>query len=177
MRKRILLPLLVSSMLFCFGCTTTYVNNPQGTAVQSRLERGKKAYVATPKNGSYGTKVYVDSGAQVAASLSQALAAYGAAQPVTGPAEESQESMLAAAKRAGAAYAFSTIITLWEPRAARWSNRPTQVTMSVTVFDVATSRRLFTRQVSVTGRTITLLSQHAHELADEALNRFVRSLY
>lgn len=172
-----LFPLFLTLLsLTALACTPTYVNKTQGAPAQQRLTRGLPAYIALPQDGNYAGKAYAGSGARIAGALTTALARY-CSQVTTGGKVESEAQMLSSAMRANAKYAFHMTLAHWEPRAVVWSGKPTQVSIIVSVHDVPTGRKLFSRQVGAHGKSVTVISDHADDLAEEALKRFADSIF
>lgn len=165
------------TILVCLaGCSTKLAVNPIEGQPTARLETGQKAYIALPADGKYADKVYAGTGMQVSSYVAQALSPY-----VTSSQMDNQvlplETLLQNSSAAGAKYLFIPDITHWEPRVAAWSGIPTRVHIELKVFDVATGQILAANSVSVRGKIATFVSQHAHELAETAVEALVTSFY
>lgn len=175
MRK---LPLAVLALMLITlaGCTTRTLQKDAVTPVVAKLEHGQKTYIARPGDGMYAEKVYPGSGLQVARDIADAVRPY-ASEIVPAPSVMPVEAALAAAAESGARYAFIPVITHWEPRVAAWSGIPTRVGISVSIYDIPRQTMLIRRDINVKGRTATFVSQHASDLAREAIWAFCAELY
>jgi hypothetical protein len=174
MRKFLLLHIVLAVMLS--GCSTKLAVSPIAGQSSAKLETTQKAYIALAADGRYSDKVYAGTGMQVSRFVSQALAPYVSSSQIDNQIVPLQTSLLNASA-AGAKYLFVPVITHWEPRIAAWSGIPTRVNIELTVYDTATEQPVAAKSTSVRGRIATFVSQHAHDLAEEAIKELVKSFY
>ena len=168
--------ILVSSfiLLFLYPCAIrTYAQNVSNNAPLEKIENSKVVCVVAINDGAYGGKVYEGSGLYVLNILTVNLQPF-TSKIITVNAEDYETE----AKQTGATYIVKTTITNWEPRlaASALRGKPTRVEMNVFVFDLEQNKYIINTTLSAQGKTGTLASQSAEELATELIKEFVRSI-
>ena len=174
MKKIVLLFFVVALCLV--GCTTRITQDDVITPAASKLERGQKVYITLPQDGSYGGKTYAGSGTQVAHFLGKGIRPY-VAETLVATAYVPVEEALTSAQKAGARYVFIPTITNWEPRAAAWSGRPTRVSISIAVQDLAADKQVLIRKIDITGRSATFVNQSPDDLVARAITTFSNEIF
>lgn len=125
------LTLLCSLVVALAGCADTHmVTRAPGTA--STLSRQASAYVAVPRDGSYGPTQYFGSGALAAQAVATAFAPY-LTRITVGVKMEDFDGALKSARANGFTYLLYPEILHWEDRATEWSGRPDQASVKVSV--------------------------------------------
>jgi hypothetical protein len=158
------------------ACSTKVAVNPVEGTTSVKLKNAQKVYIARANDGRYADNVYSDSGSQVSNYVAQSIASH-TSETIVANQVSPLETNMQNAENFGAKYLFIPEITHWEPRAAAWSGRPTRVHITLTVYDVETREKIAAKSLSVRGRIATLVSQHAHELAEETVKELVNSFY
>ena len=167
--------LLLSSFVLLYLCscvTTTNVKNINNNdAPLAKIENDKLICLVEVKDGTYGSKVYPGSGSYVLNIFNVNLQPF-ASKIQTIDADNIEEN----AKQLGAKYIVKPTITNWEPRKASWSSRPTRVEMNVSVFDTEQNKNIINTNLSITGRTFTIVDQSAEGLASFLIKEFVQNI-
>lgn len=171
---------LFLTILCMAACSTKISIEPNNIDVNHQsvtLEKGKSAFIALPRAAVYDGRVYENSGLQVADYTRDAL--IGKASPVIlgNKPDNNVNELLRLAEEQNAFYLFVPAIRHWEPRAAAWSGMPTQVSIQLQVYDVATKNMLIDVTTSVIGKRMTFVSQNAHDLARLIIKQLIDSLY
>lgn len=167
---------LIGLSLGLVACSTTYKYNYITSPEATELDRGSVVYVSKAYDGSYGNKVFSGSGNKASGALANALMVYSR-KVYIGNVEGSLSQILLEAEDYKAKYAFVPKIINWEPHAAAWNFRPTRLNIEISVYDVATKKLLFKKDLAVRGRIITLTSQQVESILDDAMLGFVKTIY
>lgn len=169
-----LLPLL--GMIFLLtGCQTTSMT-PIRTSSTGKLQENQAVYIATPANGTYGSKVYQGSGNAVVVAFERAFSPH-TTFTMQGPVAMSLSDILADAKLKRCAYAVQPKITHWEDRNTEWSGIRDKMSLFVRVFRVADSREIFSAEIQGKSSYFTFGGDHPEDLLAEPVDEFVQSLY
>lgn len=174
--RKIVMGLIAVVLLTMVGCTTKFSVVPMDGVSPAKLETNKAVYIAQAADGKYSDQVYTGSGMQVSTYVSKVLIPYSSLTEISGQISP-KDVLLQEATEIGATYLFVPVITHWEPRAAAWSGIPTRVNIELTVYDVETGQSVAAKSVSVKGKRMTFVSQHAHVLAEQAIQDLVKSFY
>lgn len=179
MRKLLSACCAAALFLMLPGCTTRYYSQDPVPPVAAKLDRDQVLYVAVPKDGAYGDRVYTGSGQQTATALQTALRQYASVVLASEQYEDAQTAM-EQAKVKSARYVFVPVVTSWIHRRAAWSGRSSGVALTVAVYDLAREgddKRIMQRDLRVRGRNLTLISQYPGEILKPLLERFAREIF
>ena len=170
---------VVATALTLAACSASYQERETtGTEASSvRLETGKDVFVAVPVDGQYTSTTYRGTGQSVAQKTAAAFSRYARrVETATTPATDRQE-LLAAARKAGAAYLAIPIITHWEARATEWSGLPSRVSITLAIVDVTTGLDLRSSLLESRSATMTLVRPNPDRLAQHMIDDNVAGLY
>jgi len=136
--NRIVLPLVLFITIFLSSCTDTYqLKRTQGAGIESN--KISTAYIALPKDGSYGSIQYSGSGTIVAQDIGAAFSPY-LREAIIGTQFESIEEAIRSASKLQFDYLVYPNILHWEDRATEWSGRSDVISVKVTIIDVSSSK-------------------------------------
>jgi hypothetical protein len=169
MRK---LAAIILASVLC-GCTATYTQAPV-RAPRIKLPSGANVAVATPRNGTYGSKVYDDSGRATADAVRAAFARYAGEITVVA---ECQNAACLREKVPFASYLAVPEILHWEDRATEWSGKKDKLEIRLSIYDVATLDLIASTVIAGKSKWATFGGDHPQDLLPQPLNEYVGSLY
>ena len=140
------------------------------------LDFSANAYVAVPRDGSYGSTNYPGSGAQVAQVIRSALL-FHLTRVTEGGSWEDLDQALASAAAGGYRYLFFPTILHWEDRATEWNMKPDRVTVKIDVMEVASKKRLTSATINGKSGVVTMGGDHPQDLLPEPVANFIRQLF
>jgi hypothetical protein len=125
-----------------------------------------------PEDGSFEGKPHRESGRMALAEIRRALLQSGAEATVA-PTPESLDEALTAARAEKSTYVLTPKILHWEERATEWSGRPDRITMSYSLYDVATGQKLASSTISASSKWATFGGDHPEDLVPETVRTFI----
>jgi hypothetical protein len=157
------------------GCASKYkidsLNSPS-----THLSRDGGFYVMLARNGSYGVRVYKQSGYMTTQAVATALFAQNA-KIVVAEKKEDLESAFSSAQGRGMSYVFQPIIRNWVDRATEWSGKPDRITLQFAVYDSKTKSRLATTTVRASSKWGTFGGDHPQDLLPVPTQQFIQQLF
>lgn len=164
--------LLLCTLFITAGCSTTMQTRDVASAPHARLLRAQTVAITPVGDGMFNGKIYPGSGANVANMFAVNLRPYISKSLTGGP-----EQDLAAYYKAGAYYVVKPTILHWEPRAAAWSGVPTRLKIHVSVYTAADGKEIISKNLEVTGRRATLVSQSIEALSEMIIAQFCAEIF
>ena len=173
MIKNILLALIIS--LSIVGCAdksgVKYLNNHE-----TKLNPTKSVYIAEPKDGRYGNKVYSGSGATTAQALLKGFAKY-IDEVETANKYQSRDEALNYAIAKNYSYLVYPDILQWEDRATEWSGIPDRISIKITIIDTKTSQSITSSIINGRSGWATFGGDHPQDLLPDAVEDLTKNLY
>lgn len=124
-------------MLLSACADTHHLKRTQGAGIASNQR--SSAYIALPKDGSFGSAQYTGSGAMVAQEIGAAFSPY-MRETVTGAHYEPMDAAVTSASKGEYDYLIYPKILHWEDRDTEWSGRPDVTPVKVTIIDVSSGK-------------------------------------
>lgn len=170
-------PFIVPVIVLVAACTHSYETSHSpvaSAAAEVGIPRDSRVLVSMPRDGSYGNKVYRNSGRMTQAAV---LAAFrGRVADVEGlETNESLEQTLAEACRQRSDYLIEPEILHWEDRNTEWSGKPDRITVALKVADCATGGVLDDVTISGTSKWATFGGDHPQDLLVKPITQFAES--
>ena len=166
------LAVALSSIAFC-GCAATYTKTPVAIA-NAKLKPGATIAVATPRNGTYGDKIYTDSGAATANAVKAAFARHAGEITVV---PECQSVTCLREKAPAASYLAIPEILHWEDRATEWSGKKDKLEIKLSIYAADRNEVVSSTVLSGKSKWATFGGDHPQDLLPEPLTEYVGSLY
>ena len=168
-----LISFLAASLLA--GCTATYSRSE--VAVPSTVLRsGGNVVIATPEDGSYGDKVYRDSGESTAAAVRAAFAHYTSRAVIVGNCAD-VTCLRQAPEGKAADYLVVPEILHWEDRNTEWSGIKDKLEIKLTVFDRESDAPVASAVINGKSKWATFGGDHPQDLLAEPVGAYVATLF
>jgi hypothetical protein len=135
---------------------------------------GASIAVATPRNGSYGDKVYPDSGIATANAVRSAFARHAGEVTVVPGCQ--MEACLREAVPSASYFAVPEILH-WEDRATEWSGKKDKLEIRLSIYSTSQGNVIASTVLSGKSKWATFGGDHPQDLLSEPLNEYVGSLY
>lgn len=170
-------PLIVPVIVLLSACTHSYETSHSpiaGAASEVGIARESRVLVSLPKDGSYGNKMYQNSGRMTQDAV---IAAFrGRVADVEGlETTEPMAQTLTGACGTGYDYLIEPQILHWEDRNTEWSGKPDRITVALKVADCATGTIVDDVTISGTSKWATFGGDHPQDLLAEPVKRFAES--
>lgn len=176
MKKLLLIPIF-SVTLFATGCVARYEQIVAGMHQSVvKLERNKGVFIATPKNGSYGSIQYPQSGNMTAQAIRSAFSPFTSKIFVSNSCTE-LEACLFDAKNGNYDYLVFSEILYWEDRATEWSGKPDRIEVKLSLLNIHTKDEIHSVIIKGKSKWATLGGDHPQDLLPDPINSYVLSLY
>jgi basic membrane lipoprotein Med (substrate-binding protein (PBP1-ABC) superfamily) len=178
MRKyfSIIATLAIAGIFLAACATKAKQKNLIAEAPDIKRERDHAIYITSVKDGKFKKKTYEGSGIKVANMFEENIRFY-AKETIMGQENDDLANDFAEAKEKNAYYLVKPSISHWEPRAAAFSNKPTQIIIHVSVYAVSDSKEIISRNLEVTGRSISYTNQSPEGLANNIINEFCKDVF
>ena len=176
MNKPLLGVTLAAMLTSLAGCADSHQiarTNPNSTV---RLSRDDVFFVAVPRDGAYGSKVYARSGEMTAGVIVGALARKGA-RADRADAYATLPASLDAARAAGATFLVYPTIIAWEDRATEWSGKSDVAEVRIEIVSVASGK--VADSVIIKGKSgwATLGGDHPQDLLPKPIGDYFNALF
>ena len=135
-----------------------------------------RVYVAVPFDASFKDEVAQGSGKRTAEALLVAFNRYTKSAYIS-KFPESLSEALESARRINAQYLVYPNIIRWEDRATEWSGRRDRLELKVDLIDLATSRVVFSREISATGKWMSDGGDTPIDLLEQPSEQYVNALF
>jgi len=142
----------------------------------SKLDINGSVYISTPKDGIYGNKTYIGSGANTALILQSAFAEKIRNVEV-GREYENYKTALESARRNKTNYLVFTTILRWEDRATEWSGIPDKAEIKVETIDANTDKTISSSIIKGRSGIATFGGDHPQDLLLGPIKEYVNGLY
>ena len=156
------------------GCAATYEQKVLMAPI-AKLQKDKSILIATPSNGSHGSKEYPDSGKSTALVFRSAFGRYS--NNIAVSAECMNFDCLKSKQFSSADYFVVPEILQWEDRNTEWSGIKDKLEIKVTVYDARHGKELSTTIISGKSKWMTSGGDHPQDLLPEPIGQYVESLY
>jgi hypothetical protein len=133
-------------------------------------------YVMLAPNGSYGARVYPNSGRTTTQAVAAALSIHAEKVEIADRIRGLKKA-LARAKTFDLKYLFRPQILNWEDRATAWSGRPDRITLQFSIYDELIGKRLVNSTMRASSKWATFGGDHPQDLVPVATKRFVDRLF
>ena len=165
---------LIIVIVTIFGCTSTY-QQIDVTGPAAKLLKGGSVVIATPANGSYGTREYPLSGSMTAQAVRAAFAKFTNTISVSADCSELE----CLKKNAASHFDYCVIpeILQWEDRSTEWSGIKDKLEIKLSIFDGTNWTLLASTILSGKSRWATFGGDHPQDLLPEPLDEYIGSLY
>jgi hypothetical protein len=140
------------------------------------LDRNLPAFIATSRDGAYGSQRYGGSGRTTSLLLARALSPH-VSRCETADVYSAFEVTLGEARRWGARYLFVPAILHWEDRATEWSGKPDKVEVRIDVYDAQSGIVIHSALVTGQSGLATFGGDHPQDLLPGPFDEFARSLF
>lgn len=174
--RKIITVMLLGFVTLLIGCADSHQLIRLSGDQTVKLNKNGGVYVAVPKDGAYGNKVYRGSGQNVAQIIQSAFSRK-ARNVQQGRDYESFNKALEAAKQNGYKYLVYPAILHWEDRATEWSGISDKVEVKVEVVDTATGETVVSTLIKGSSGKGTFGGDHPQDLLPTPITEFVASLY
>lgn len=156
------------------GCSATYTHDVvSGPGVT--LDRGRGAFISTPKDGWYGRTEYRGSGKMTANAVRAAFSRFTSNVLVTEQCSGMDCLKVIPTDRYG--YYVELQILHWEDRATEWSGLPDKIEIKISVYDASLGTELTSSVLTGRSKWATFGGDHPQDLLPEPVARYVESLY
>ena len=166
---------LIMAAVLC-GCSSTYSEKNVTNATPPILRSTSRIYVAIPFDASFKEKVAQGSGKSTAQAFFAAFSKHIKSTYISAV-PESLDEALDSARRRNAEYLLYPNIVRWEDRATEWSGRRDQLELKVDFIDLSTSRVVFSREISATGKWMTDGGDTPNDLLGQPAEQYVNALF
>jgi hypothetical protein len=158
------------------ACTSTYSEKNVTQETPPILRSHSRVYVAIPFDASFKEKVAQGSGKSTAQAFFAAFSRHikGTYLSLT---PESLDEALDNARRINAEYLVYPNIMAWEDRATEWSGRRDRLELKVDLIDLRSSRVVFSREISATGKWMTDGGDSPNDLLIQPAEQYVNAVF
>jgi hypothetical protein len=163
-------------LVLASGCTSTYSEKNVTNEPPPILRSNSRIYIAIPFDASFKKTVAQGSGKQTAEELHVVFLRYTKAVFLSRFPESLAEA-LESARKASAEYLVYPEIIRWEDRATEWSGRRDQLQLKIDLIDLSTSRAVFSREITATGKWMSDGGDSPRDLLGEPLQQYVNALF
>ena len=168
--------LLLALGLAAGGCKSTYSEKSLSNEPIPMLGNSSRIYIAIPFDASFKGKVMQFSGKQTADALFSAFSRHTKSVYIS-KYPESLVDALESARQRNAQYLVYPTLEQWEDRATEWSGRRDQLKVKVDTIDLASSRVVYSKEISATGKWMTDGGDTPQDLLDEPMQHYVNTLF
>lgn len=164
--------LLVSSICACAD-THQVLRAPQTRSTS--IARSESFYVSVPKDGAFGSRLYIRSGDMTTDAIFSALARKGV-RAERGAVLESISAGIDATRARGLSFLVFPTILHWEDRATEWSSKPDRVEVKIDVVEAATGSTVDTVLICGVSGIATLGGDHPQDLLPNPIAKYLDEL-
>ena len=162
-------------LVFLTACSSKYKTDTF-TPPPEPLSTSGSAYVMLARDGAYGARTYPGSGHTVSRLLYDAISNHVSNADLA-TAVESRDDAFKSARKDGMTYVFEPVILNWEDRATAWSGRPDRITIRITVWEAATSKKLASSSERASSKWATFGGDHPQDLVPHVVNTFANRVF
>jgi hypothetical protein len=157
-----------------FGCTSTY-NHLVSRATSEKLDPELGVLISTPEDGSYGDKVYRNSGRMTSNAIMIEFSKFTKRADITEECKGNQCLNIIETQKYG--YYVEPKILHWEDRNTEWSGKSDRINIQLTIFDALSKRELAKSTYAGKSKWGTFGGDHPQDLLPEPTRNYVESLY
>ncbi len=165
---------LVLFVIFLPGCTATYKQNLL-VEPNTKLDPRKAVVIATPSNGSYGSKEYPASGKTTAQIIRSSFAQH--TDNIIVSTDCSDLTCLQSLNSNNTDYYVIPEILHWEDRATEWSGIPDKVEVKISIYEYPSWKGLASIIIHGKSKWATFGGDHPQDLLHEPVKNYIESLY
>lgn len=158
------------------GCTSTYSEKNTSTETPPILLASSRVFVAIPFDASFKDKVAEGSGKATAHAFYAAFARHLRSTFISRTPMSLAEA-LDSARALNTEYLLYPNITKWEDRATEYSGVRDKLELKVDFIELSTSRVVFSREISATGKWMSDGGESPVDLLDQPADQYVNSLF
>lgn len=162
-------------IFLCAGCADSHQLVKQQSA-ELKLSAKDTIYVSVPKDGFYGTKVYMGSGMNTSTIIYSAFAKRTHTVNM-GQAIQNFDEALTTARADNRRFLVFPTILRWEDRATEWSAIPDKVEVKIEVVDSLSGNTISSGIISGKSGLATFGGDHPQDLLPASVEEYVESLY
>lgn len=159
--------------LLC-GCTATYQKSDLISASE-RLEKNAGVFISVPRDGVYERTTYKSSGIMTANEIMKSFNKYSDAVTVSDKCQD--EDCFGQIDKDKYVYYVLPRILHWEERATEWSGKPDRIEVMLSLYDVASQKKLSSVSLKGKSKWATFGGDHPQDLLPEPIGKYVDSLY
>ncbi|MCH1920902.1 DUF4823 domain-containing protein [Shewanella sp. A3A] len=164
------------TVLFLCGCADT-TNITQNVAAQKiSIPENSTAYIALPRDGSYGSTNYTGSGSSVANIIRAALLKHLVDVEVARDYQSYQQALDTSSMRKVDLMVYPSILH-WEDRATEWSAIPDRVSVKIVIVSMASGKVISSVTIDGKSGVATFGGDHPQDLLPEPVATYVDSLF
>ena len=167
---------LAALAITVIGCKSTYTEKNVTHEPPPILKSNSRIYVAIPFDATHKETVVQNSGKQTAQAFQAAFLRYTRAV-YTSKFPESLAEALEIARGGNLEYVLYPTILRWEDRATEWSGRRDRLAIKADLIDLSTSKVVFSREITATGKWMTDGGESPKDLLDQPAEQFVNALF
>lgn len=171
---KILFVLVLTTILS--ACTSTYSEKNLSSESPPILRTTSRVYIAVPFDASFKEEVSQGSGKSTAQAFFAAFSRHIRSTYIS-PVPESLTEALDSARQRNAEYLLYPNIVRWEDRATEWSGRRDRLELKVDFIDLSTSRVVFSREITATGKWMTDGGDTPNDLLTQPAQQYVNALF
>jgi len=151
--------IIVAAAFLLTACANTYNRTETGGTERTgvHLDESVAVLVTTPKDGGYGGRIYGGSGVAVARIVDSSFSRYARIVDVYPSEYHSLGDLKDIIAKNDYGYIVVPTISIWERRTTDWSKTPTQVSVKMSVIDVATGKEISSNFLEAKGASSSSL--------------------